>query len=179
MKKLALQVVALSAMTAGCATSPLQPSLGGEGVSVPRAAQCAFTREYREIQNCCVMKPYRSEIDVDTAYARVVREYGFNAKPKIYELEGEAYPDVYHGHRHEVQPGEIYLLQGIVVPGNGTQLFRGVWLALALRKAESGTTDVESVYCEVGARAMQDQMAWHAAVQRSIKATIPSRHTDQ
>ena len=175
MRQLAWQVVALSLMTAGCATSPLQPTLGGGTVSVPRVAQCTFTQKYRESQNCCVINPYRSEIDVDTAYARAVREYGFSAKPQIYELESEAYPDIHHGHRHEVQPGEAYQLQGIVVPDSSTKLFRGVWLSLALRRAESGTTDVESVYCEVGARAMEDQLAWHSAVQRSIKATIPPR----
>ena len=173
MKQLALRVVVLSAMAAGCATAPLQPASGGGAVSVPSAAQCTFTQEYRESQNCCVMKPFRSAMDVDTAYARAVREYGFSAQPQIYELEGEAYPDIYHGHRHEVQPGEVYRLRGIVVPDSSAPLFRGVWLALALRKAESGTTDVEPVYCEVGARAMEDQMAWHKAVQKSVRSTLP------
>ena len=173
MKLLVWQVVAISVVTAGCATAPLQPTLGGGTVSVPSAAQCTFTQDHRESQNCCVMKPYRSAMEIDTAYSRAVREYGFSAKPQLYELEGEAYPDIYHGHRHEVQPGKAYQLQGIVVPRSSTQLFRGVWLALALRKAESGTTDVESVYCEVGARAMVDQMAWHQAIDKSVRSTIP------
>lgn len=173
MKQLAWRVVALTVFTTGCATPALQPNVGGGLVSVPSAVQCTFTQEYREIQNCCVMKPYRSSMEIDMAYARVVREYGFNAKPQIYELEGEAYPDVYHGHRHDVQPGKVYQLQGIVVPSSSTQLFRGVWLAVGLRKAESGTTDVESMYCEVGARAMEDQMAWHKAIHKSVRSTIP------
>lgn len=173
MKQLVWVVVVLSAMAAGCATSPLKPALGGGTVSVPSAAQCTFTQEYRESQNCCVMQPYRSKKDVDTAYERAVREYGFSAKPQIYELEGEAYPDAYHGHRHEPHRGAVYELQGIVVPRSSNDLSRAVWLALTLRKAESGSTDVAPVYCEFGARAMEDQMAWHKAVQKSVRSTIP------
>ena len=103
MKHMTLRVLALSAMTAGCAPSPLQPALGDAAVTVPAAAQCTFTQEYRERQNCCVMKPYRSAMDVDTAYGRAVREYEFSARPQPYDLEGEAYPHINHGHRYEAQ----------------------------------------------------------------------------
>lgn len=156
----------------GCAHD-LKPDSGNRTISVPKGAECSFTPTYRENQNCCVMRPYRTAIDVDTAYARVVREYNFRPEPHMGELEGEAYPDVFHGHRHDVRSGERYQLWGIVFPRSDVRLRRGVWVGLTLEATGPKSTDVLPIYCEFGARAMEEQRTWHKAVQWTIKETLP------
>ena len=152
----------------------LKPDYDKRPISVPAEAQCDFTPTYRENQNCCVMQPYRSAMDVDTAYARAVREYGFSREPRPYELEAEAYPEISHGHGHDVQKGERYQLWGIVVPRSDVRLGRGVWVGLTLQAAGPHSTDVKPIYCEPFSRAMEHQRTWHKAVQWTIRDTLPS-----
>jgi hypothetical protein len=156
----------------GCAHD-LRPTVDKRAISVPKDAECSFTPSYRESQNCCVMRPYSTAVDVDTAYARAVREYDFRAEPSIVDSELEAYPDIFHGHRHDVRSGERYQLWGIVFPGTDVRLGRGVWMGLNLVATTLKSTDVQPVYCELGARAMEDQRTWHRAVQSAIKMTLP------
>jgi hypothetical protein len=156
----------------GCAHD-LRPASNTRTISVPKDAECSVTPSYRENQNCCVMQPYRTPTDVDTAYARVVREYDFRPAKNIVESALEASLDIFHGHRHEGQTGERYQLWGVVFPRSDARLGRGVWLGLKLDAAGSKSTDVQPVYCELGARAMEDQRTWHRAVQSTIKTTLP------
>lgn len=172
MRQSLLQLIIGSLVCVGCAY-PLKPDYDSPTISVPEEAQCSFSATYREDQNCCAMRAYRTAIDVDTAYDRLVREFGFNRVPQPYEVEGEAYPEIYHGHRHETRHGGPYELWGIVVPRGDVRLFRGVWMGFTLRATGPDSTDVRPVYCEVQARPMKQQLVWHRAVQRSIRATLP------
>jgi hypothetical protein len=173
MKKRSWFTLAIGAMTMACTSSPIRPAADQSVVSVPRSANCAFDETYTESRNCCVMKAYRTHANVDDAYASVVREYGFQAEPREYELESEAYPDNIYEHRHETRFGRSYRLQGLVVPRNDPRLFRGLWLGLDLRVDAPGSTEVAPVYCAVGGWSMENQSAWHNAVQHSIRSTLP------
>jgi hypothetical protein len=165
-------LVVVPLLFVGCAHD-LRPTSEKRALSVPKEASCSFTPTYRENQNCCVMRPYRTIIDVDAAYARAVREYDFRPEQNIVESALAASPDIFHGHRHDVRAGERYQLWGIVFPRSDVQLGRGVWMGLQLEAAGSKSTDVQPVYCELGARAMEDERTWHGAVQQSIRSTLP------
>jgi hypothetical protein len=156
----------------GCAHD-LRPASDTRAISVPKDAECSFTPSYRENQNCCVMQPYRTPTDVDTAYARVVGEYDLRPEKSNVESALEANPDIFHGHRHDVRTGDRYELWEIVFPRSDARLGRGVWMGLKLESTGSKSTDVQLVYCELGARAMEDQRTWHRAVQSTIKTTLP------
>ncbi|MCL4696283.1 MAG: hypothetical protein KJ023_04360, partial [Burkholderiaceae bacterium] len=90
-------------------------------------------------------------------------------------LEGEAYPDRFHGHRHETHAGHSYRLKGIVVPRSDARLARGLWLGLDLRGVEPGSVEVAPLYCSVGGWSMENQALWHDVVQRSIRSTLPAK----
>ena len=175
MRQLAMLLAICTWVATACTVSPLQPSTKRQPVLVPTSAHCTFTQTYREDQNCCVMKPYETGLDVDAAYRQAMHEYDFSKQPRPYEEAAEAYPEIYHGHQHESEAGHSYRLAGIVVPQNNVPLFRGVWLSLALQRSDSGVTKVEPTYCEVGARGMEDQRAWHQAVQTTVLTALPPR----
>lgn len=143
-------------------------------VQVPEAAQCSFGPIYPEGQNCCVMKRYTTGMDVDTAYARAVQEYGLGPKPNMAEGAGYSH---YKGHLFQIDPGAMYRMTGEVVPRSDVKLFRGLWIGLVIARASPTSTDVEPVYCEVRGRQMQDQLGWHLAVQKSIWRTLPPLST--
>jgi hypothetical protein len=168
-----LSTLVLAPLLCVACAHDLRPASDKRAVSVPNDAGCSFTPTYRENQNCCVMGAYRTFIDVDTAYARVVREYDFRPRQNIVESALEATPELFHGHLHDVRTGERYLLRGIVFPRSDVRLERGVWMGLRLEAAGSKSTEVQPVYCELGARAMEDERTWHGAVQQTIRSTLP------
>ena len=166
------QLLLVLLLCTGCAYH-LKPDYDTRTILVPAEAACSFTQTYRENQNCCVMKPYRSAINVDSALVRAVREYDFRREPRPYDVEGEAYPEIFHGHRYDAQVGKRYELWGVVLPRSDERLGRGVWVGLTLEAAGPKSTDVHPIYCEPLARAMDSQRTWHNAVQSTIKSTLP------
>ncbi|HOX68555.1 MAG TPA: hypothetical protein PKV56_11870 [Burkholderiaceae bacterium] len=167
--------LAIGSMVIACTAQPIRPIASKAVVAVPSSANCTFDATHRQSQNCCVMQAYRARVDVDVAYDTVVREYGFRPEPREYELEGEAYPDRFHGHRHETHAGHSYRLKGIVVPRSDARLARGLWLGLDLRGVEPGSVEVAPLYCSVGGWSMENQALWHDVVQRSIRSTLPAK----
>lgn len=165
--------MSIGALAAACTSPPIRPSSDRSPVSVPISANCTFNETYRQSRNCCVMKPYPARKDVDAAYAAAVRAYGFKAEPREYELDGEAYPDLFLGHRHDVQAGQSYQLKGLVVPRNDPRLGQGLWLRIDLEKVAPEVTEVAPVYCTVGGWSMENQTLWHDAVQQSIRSALP------
>jgi hypothetical protein len=173
MKSRSWGVLAISTMAIACTAQPIRPVASKATETVPIGATCAVDGTYRQSQNCCVMKSFRVRADVDLAYAAVVHEYDFRSEPREYELEGEAYPHRFHGHRHDARAGQSYRLQGIVVPRSDARLGRGLWLGLDLNKVAPGLVEVAPVYCSVGGWSMENQALWHDAVQQSIRSTLP------
>lgn len=157
-------------------TGQLQPEQWAGEVVVPAEAQCGFSERYKQMHNCCVMKRYTTAIDVDTAFAKAMQEYGFSEKKP--PGEGAGYPH-YHGHDFTAQPGALYRMFGDVVPHSDVRLSRGVWMGLVIAKAGPNSAQVESVYCEARGRRMRDQLTWHKAMQESIRATLPPVSTSK
>lgn len=169
-----LSAMIASAALGACTVVPLVPEPRDHPIVVPVGAQCTFTPTYRADQNCCVMKPYSLELDVDTAFKRAMREYEFGERLRPWEVEAEAYPEVNKGHQYLTRPGSEYQLKGIVVPNSDILPFRGLWLGLVISKTGPNRSEVSPVYCEALGRAMRDQVAWHRAAQASIRATLPA-----
>lgn len=173
-RTIAVQCCAI--VTVSCAAPrPLMPAERGTVVAVPEEAHCKSSSTFPASQNCCVMEPYVTPSQVDRAYAAAVAEYGFSVEPAPYDAEAEANPDLDHGHAHESHPGDAYVLSGIVVPRSSPALFRGVWLGLRLRRVPHDFTEVQPVYCQHAGQAMEQQVAWHRAVQDSIRSTLPPK----
>ena len=49
-------------------------------------AQCAFNPGYQKSDNCCILEPYMSSLDVDAAFAQASQEYRFPTKVKGPEI---------------------------------------------------------------------------------------------
>lgn len=151
-------------------TGQLQPEQWAGEMVVPPEAGCKFTSTYRQAENCCVMKRYTTSLDVDTAYAKAMQEYGFSVKRP--PGDGAGYPH-YHGHDYQAEPAALYRMFGDVTPRSDVRLSRGVWIGLVIAKAGPGIAEIEPVYCEARGRRMKDQLTWHKAVQDNIRTTLP------
>ena len=154
---------------------PYRPAGVAEPVSVPAAANCTFSGEYPASKNCCVVRPYVTSLRVDVAYARLMREYNFSQKPRMFDEELEAIPELFHGHHYTVEPGVSYRLGGVVLPTSDVRLFRGVWIGVTITHIDREVTQVQAEYCQPGGYAMEDQLAWHLAVQASLKSALPAQ----
>lgn len=151
-------------------TGQLQPEPWALQTDVPPEAECKFSGLYRQIQNCCIMKRYTTSLDVDTAYAKAMQEYGFSVtRPSG---EGANNPH-YHGHDYQAQPAALYRMFGEVTPRSDVRLSRGVWMGFVIAKAGPNIAEIEPVYCEMRGRRMKDQLTWHKAVQDNVRATLP------
>ena len=180
----AIRIATLVALLAGslqtaCVTlEPVRPfrlATGSQPVTVPAPANCTFSSEYLESKNCCVLKPYATSLRVDDAYARLMREYTFSRKPRMFDEELEAVPDLFHGHEHTAEPGSRYRLSGVVLPKSDERLFRGVWMGVTITRRDREMTQVQAEYCQPGGYALEDQLAWHLAVQASLTSALPAQ----
>lgn len=153
----------------GCAdTVPLQaPSLQAPVVSV--SAQCSHNPGYQRSDNCCILPSYVSSLDVDTAFARAMREYRFPTK-----IEGKARsPERIY--RYQSVKGQYHSAANEVVPHGDRSLSQGMWLFLTLERETDSTSSVSAAYCEIPSRRAESPAAWHTAVQQSIRTTVPPK----
>lgn len=146
----------------------------GDTTTVPAEANCRFSANYKQMDNCCLMPRYTTTLDVDTAFAKARVEYGFKEKRPL--NEGRDFPG-YHGFVYETHPATLYRMFGEVNPRSDVRLSRGVWMGLVISKVSATTAEIEPVYCEIRNRNMKDQVTWHKAVQDSIRATLPPAAT--
>jgi hypothetical protein len=186
MMKHALGVVALAVAVAGCAemkelddwamkkahegrapAAGTQANRGGSAVT-SGGAQCAFNPGYQKSDNCCILEPYMSSLDVDTAFTQASQEYRFPTKVK-----GTG-KDPTRLYRYMTFPGQSHIVANDVVPRSGGVLSQGFWLALRVETGpQKGMSRIDPTYCATPGVRATDLEAWHKAVQDSIYATMP------
>jgi len=133
------------------------------------SAQCSHNPGYQRSDNCCILPSYVSSLDVDTAFSRAMREYHF---PRKVEGKGRSPERIY---RYQSVKGQYHSAANDVVPQGDRPLSQGVWLFLTLERETDSTSSVSAAYCEIPGRRPENPAAWHAAVQQSIRATVPPK----
>jgi len=152
------------------ATAPGQQADRAVKFKVPAEAQCSFNPGYVEADNCCIMTPYMSSLDLDTAFARAVQEYRFPTKVK----ERGRDPNPTRLYRYMSYPGQEHMAANEVRPRSSSALSQGFYMTLRIEKgAVDANSRIELAYCETPGLRATDQLAWHKAVQDSIYATLP------
>lgn len=79
------------------------------------------------------------DVDVDVAYARAMKKFGFMTENQRREIQNGMLQDDF---RHEVVPGARYVLADLV----GLNSFE-FWSRVELSKAPQGKTDLDARYC--------------------------------
>ena len=186
MMKHAVSAVALTVAVAGCAEMKelddwamkkahegRAPAAGSQAnrsglTQASGGAQCAFNPGYQKSDNCCILEPYMSSLDVDAAFAQASQEYRFPTKVK-----GPG-KDPTRLYRYMTFPGQSHIVANDVVPRSGGVLSQGFWLALRVETGpEKGISRIDPTYCATPGVRATDPEAWHKAVQDSIHATMP------
>ena len=132
-------------------------------------AQCTYNPGYQRADNCCILPPYVSSLDVDAAFSRVMQTYHFPNKAVV---KGRNTDRIY---RYQSVKGQYHSAANDVVPIGERKLDQGLWLFVTLERETDTTASVSAAYCELPGRRPDDPAAWHAAVQRSIHATVPPK----
>lgn len=133
------------------------------------AQACTYNPGYQPGDNCCILPTYVTALDVDTAFSRALKTYRFPTK-----VAGAGRNPERLYRFHSVR-GEYHSAANDVWPQGDQRLGRGLWLFLTLERETSTSSSVAAVYCEIPGQRPQDPAAWHAAVQNSIRATVPPR----
>lgn len=155
----------------GCADMA-PPQVQGPSVQPPAVsglAQCSHNPGYQRSDNCCILPTYVSSLDVDTAFSRAMREYRF---PTRGEGKGRNPERIY---RYQSVKGQYHSAANEVVPQGDRTLSQGMWLFLTLERETDMSSSVSAAYCEMPGRRPENPIAWHAAVQQSIRATVPPK----
>jgi hypothetical protein len=158
-------------MVTGCADMAA-PKVQGTGTPAQQTsglAQCSHNPGYQRSDNCCILASYVSALDVDTAFSRAMREYRF---PPRAEGKGRSPERIY---RYQSVKGQYHSVANDVVPQGDRVLSQGMWLFLTLERETDSSSSVSAAYCEIPGRRPENPGAWHAAVQQSIRATVPPK----
>jgi hypothetical protein len=146
----------------------------GNAAAPPTSAQaafgqCRFNPGYTKGENCCILDPYVTAQDADSAFASAVQEFQYPTKiqgrgrdpNRLYQYL--TYPDRMHRAAHEVRPRSTPALAA-----------DGYWMMVGVEKGVApGTSRVEVAYCPTPGVAIKDHSAWHQTVQRAVYATLP------
>jgi hypothetical protein len=145
------------------------PAASAAKFNVPSGAQCAFNPGYPESANCCILSPYMSSLDMDTALARAVQEFQYPTK-----ISGRGRdPNPSRLYRFMTYPGQLHDVANDVRPRSDASLAQGLWLKLRIEPGVDKHAHVELAYCETPGLRAADQVAWHKAVQNAIYTTVP------
>jgi hypothetical protein len=137
----------------------------------PSKAQCQYNPGYALESNCCIVPPYISSLDVDTAGARALREFNWPTK-----VNGRGKdPQPTRLYRYQAYPGSKYMAAHEVLPRSDPSLSQGFYLVTEIEKSGTANSYVEAAYCETPGLRAADQAAWHRSIQTLIYATLPPK----
>jgi hypothetical protein len=132
-------------------------------------AQCNHNPGYQRADSCCILPAYVSSLDVDTAFSRVMQTYRFPTKA---DAKGRSSDRIY---RYQSVKGQYHSAANEVAPSGERTLAPGLWLFVTLERETDATSSVSAAYCALPGRRPDNPAAWHAAVQQSIRATVPPK----
>jgi hypothetical protein len=158
-------------ITAACADTGPTRERDPSGIPAAAAtAQCAHNPGYQRSDNCCILPSYVSPLDADMAFTRAMKAYRF---PTKVDANGSRNPARIY--RYQSVKGQYHSAANDVTSHGEHALDPGVWLFLTIERETDSSSSVSAAYCETPGRRPANPAAWHAAVQQSIRATVPPK----
>ncbi len=156
-----------------CATDPFEPLaqalLGPKETRISNSAGEGRTRTERTEENCSEVAQW-IPTDVDTAYARVMRQLRFRTldeRRRFAEHHSTGLID--EGFRHTAQPGAYYRLADLVGWQDAGQAREAAWLEVELSRDGPTRTRFVGRYCLPTSDPHYSDGAFRASLERRLR----------
>lgn len=138
---------------------------------IAAASTGAGLSAWRSSPHCRMMK-FPTPLDVDTAYARVMRTFNFQTEQEVQNIE-KSYTMTRRDpiYKHTANRGSFYRMEQLVKIQNQGSGQRRLHLAMTLAKEGKGTS-VDAGYCTDPENADGTLPPYHDHVQKTIRAVF-------